>query len=79
MVNISVMLIKPLGDHTCSVDVGIVILEGTPPGRKEMLQHGVKIFAPLDSQTCIARCDERLVRRDPTAASRSVEFSANRF
>ena len=44
MDNISVMLIKPLGDHTCSVDGGIAILEDTPPGRKEMLQHWVKMI-----------------------------------
>ena len=34
MDSISVMLIKPLGDH--SVDGDIVILEDTPPSRKEM-------------------------------------------
>ena len=39
MDNIIVML-KPLDSHICSVDGGIVILEDTPPGRKEMLQHG---------------------------------------
>ena len=44
MDNISVMLIKPMGDHTCSVDGGIVFLEDTPPSRKEMLQHGVKML-----------------------------------
>ena len=44
MDNISVMFIKPLGDHTCSVDGGIFILEDVPPGRKEMLQHGVKMI-----------------------------------
>ena len=32
------------GGHTCSVDGGIPILEDTPPGRKEMLQHGVKVI-----------------------------------
>ena len=37
------MPIKLLGDHTCSVDGGIVILGDTPPGKKEMLQHGVKM------------------------------------
>ena len=40
MDNISVMLMKPLGDHTCSVGGGIVVLEDTTTGRKEMLQHG---------------------------------------
>ena len=44
MDNVSVMLIKPLGDHTCSVDGGIVFMEDTPPGRKEILQHGVKMI-----------------------------------
>ena len=39
----SVMLIK-VGDYTCSVDGGFVILEATPLGRKEMLQQGVKII-----------------------------------
>ena len=34
MENISVMLVKPLGDHTCSEDVGSVILEDTLPNRK---------------------------------------------
>ena len=38
------MLIKPLGDYKCSVDGGIAILEDTPPGRKEMLQHGVEMI-----------------------------------
>ena len=38
-----VLHIKPLGDHKFSVDGGIAILEDTPPGRKEMLQHGVKM------------------------------------
>ena len=38
------MLIKSLGDNTCSVDGGIVILEDNPLGRKEMLQHGVKVI-----------------------------------
>ena len=49
MDNISVMLIKPLGDHTCSVCGGIVILEDTPPGRKEMLQYGVKMLTHYHS------------------------------
>ena len=44
MDNISVMLIKPLGNHTCSVSGGIAILEDTPPGMMEMLQHGIKMI-----------------------------------
>ena len=44
MDHISVMLIKPLGDQSCSVDLDIVILEDTPPGRKEILQHGVRMI-----------------------------------
>ena len=44
MDNISVMLIKPLDDHPCSVDGSIVNLEDTPPGMKEMLQHVVKMI-----------------------------------
>ena len=44
MDNISVMFVKPLGDHTCSVDGDIVIFEDTPLSRKEMLQHVVKMF-----------------------------------
>ena len=44
MDNISVILIKPLGDHTCSVDGGIAILEDTAPCRREMLQHGVMMI-----------------------------------
>ena len=42
MDNISAMLITSLGNGTCTVDGGIIMLEDTPPGRKEMLKHGVK-------------------------------------
>ena len=48
MDSIRIMLIKPLGDHMCYMDGGIVILEDTPPSRKEMLQHGVKIITQHD-------------------------------
>ena len=44
MDNISVKLIKLFGDHIYSVDGDIVILEDTPPHRKEMLQHGVNMI-----------------------------------
>ena len=44
MDNISAMIIKLLVDHVCSVDGDIVILEDTPPHRKEMLQHGVNMI-----------------------------------
>ena len=44
MDDINATLIKSLGDHTCSLDGGIVIVEDTPPGRKEMLQNVVKMI-----------------------------------